>query len=233
LSGLYLALATLAFAQAMDLVFFQNSKVFGFGGKLPVGRMVLFGIHFDTDRSFIVLLAIVFGLLGAGVLALRRGPFGRRLSAMSNSPAACATLGMNTNSTKLAVFVLSAAMAGLAGAFFGGLKTSVGPGDFELLQSLIFLLLIYIGGINTVSGALMGGMFFAMFPVLQEHVSFLRSGSTQYLLTGLAAMSLGRNPNGVAGQLADLGDRVRALLRGRRVTPTADGEEVRLAGAPG
>src|SRR5207248_3607069 len=109
LSGLYLALATLAFAQAMDLCFFENSNVFGFGGKQAVGRMALFGVHFGGDRAFVVLLAIVFSLLGAAVLALRRGPFGRRLSAMSDSPAACATLGLNTTSTKLAVFAISAA----------------------------------------------------------------------------------------------------------------------------
>ena len=125
-------------------------------------------------------------------------------------------------------------MAGLAGVFFGGLKTSVGATDFELLQSLILLLLVYIGGINTVSGALLGGMFFAMFPVLQEHVSFLHSGSVQYLLTGLGAMSLGRNPNGVTGQLSNLGDRVRAALPGglRVHEREPEREEVGLAGAP-
>ena len=230
LQGLYLALATLAFAQGMDLIFFQNDKVFSFGGKLDVGRVHLPGLSFGGDRSFVILLAVLFAVTGAAVLALRRGPFGRRLSAMSDSPAACATLGLNLVATKLAVFTLSAAMAGFAGVFFAGFKGSASPIDFQLLQSLILLLLVTIGGINTVSGALIGGLVFALFPVMQEHISFLKGGSLQYLLTGLGAMSLGRNPNGLAGQMAELGERVKARLPRRREEPVVSGEVDRLAG---
>ena len=62
---------------------------------------------------------MVFAVFSMGVLALRRGPFGRVLVGMKDSEAACATLGLSLRTTKLVVFMLSAAMAGVAGALFG------------------------------------------------------------------------------------------------------------------
>ncbi len=60
-------------------------------------------------------------ILAVFVLTLRRGRFGRFVSAMRDSPSACTTLGVNLTTTKLGVFAFSAAMAGFAGAFYGGL----------------------------------------------------------------------------------------------------------------
>ena len=120
LRGLYLALATMAFATAMDNAFFPWSAVFGFDGSVPVPRPDLFGLSVSSDKAFTVFLAVVFALFSIGILALRRGPFGRVLVGMKDSEAACATLGLSLTTTKLIVFTLSAAMAGVAGALFGG-----------------------------------------------------------------------------------------------------------------
>ncbi len=126
LRGLYLALATLAFAVLMDNVFFQSSSVMGIGGTVTVGRPDIFGMHFTTDRAFDVFLAVVLALCVIGVGALRRGRFGRRLVGMNDSPAACSTVGLSLTITKLGVFAFSAGLAGLAGALYGGLNTTVG-----------------------------------------------------------------------------------------------------------
>jgi branched-chain amino acid transport system permease protein len=210
LQGLYLALATLAFAQAMDLVFFQDVSIFGYGGRLAVPRVSLFGIDFTTDRSYIVFTAVLVAIAAVGVLALRRGPFGRRLSAMSDSPAACATLGLNQTTTKLIVFAMSSALAGLAGVFFGGIKLGIAPDDVTMLQSLVLLLVITVGGVTSVTGAFVGGFVFAVIPVLQEHVGFLRDvQGLQFMGVGLGAILLARRPNGIAGELFKLGARVR------------------------
>src|SRR5439155_12458303 len=95
LRGLYLALATLAFARGMDAAFFNNNHVFGQGGALHIGRIHLPGISLAGDRAFLVFSAVVFAACAVGVVALRRASFGRRLAAMSDSPAACVTLGMS------------------------------------------------------------------------------------------------------------------------------------------
>src|SRR5690606_4942556 len=100
------------------------------------------------------------------VVWLRRGPFGRRLLAMKDSPAACATLGMNLTVTKLQVFVVSAALAGLGGALLAGLQGTATPSDYEVLRGLPILLLAVAGGISMVSGSLVGGTFLASFAVI-------------------------------------------------------------------
>ena len=79
-------------------------------------------MRFATDRAFDVFLAVVFALCMIGVGALRRGPFGRRLVGMNDSPAACSTVGLSLTITKLVVFAFSAGLAGLAGALYGGLE---------------------------------------------------------------------------------------------------------------
>jgi branched-chain amino acid transport system permease protein len=181
--------------------------VFGYGGRLAVGRPHLLGVSFEGDQAYFVLVTGVFALSGIGVLALRRGKFGRKLVAMKDSPAACATLGIDLTFTKLSVFALSASMAGVAGAFFGGLRGQVGPSDFEMLQSLVLLLLVTISGINSVTGALMGGLTFGLLPRVQQSFTSIRN--IVYLAPGLGALGVVRNPNGWTTEFAPLGARIR------------------------
>ena len=211
LQGLYLALATLAFAVLVDQTYFGH--VFGLGSltvhRLNVGFTV-------TNRDNLVLLAVAFSLLGMLILAIRRGPFGRLLSAMRDSPSACTTLGLDLTTTKLAVFALSAAMAGTAGALYGGTQTIVTAINFQYVQSLVLLLLLYIGGINTIAGAFLGGMFLAFINIVNPHLPHALQQLT-FLGTGFGAVGLGRNPNGLASQIAD----ALASLRDRLSAPQA------------
>lgn len=172
LQGLYLALATMAFAVLAQNLFFNDNRVFGDFGSATVARVKIFGLSLSGNRVYGFVLGVVFALVGVGVLALRRSSFGRKLSAMKDSPAACATLGLSTVRTKLAVFALSAGIAGLAGALIGGINESVSSTDYAMLQSLPVLLLAVIGGINAVSGALLGGIFLSIFfPFFADHVT--------------------------------------------------------------
>ena len=215
LRGLYLALATLAFAQAMDTVFFTN--VLGTGGAVHVARPHIPGIP-RGDVAYFVELAVVFAAAGIALLAVRRGAFGRRLAALADSPAACATLGLSINRTKLFVFAVSAALAGIGGALYVAVPGQASNNDFVLLLSLTVLLLVRVGGINTVTGAFLGAAFFSAFQILQLHHPGL--GDIQYLLTGLGAMSLGTAPNGLGGRVADAAAAVRrrsALIAPREV----------------
>lgn len=224
LRGLYLALATLAFAQAMDYVFFN--QVFGaYGGGLDVARVHLPGIPTKGGRAFFVLLAVIFATASVLVLAVRRGRVGRRLAGLNDSPAACATLGVNISYTKLAVFTTAAAMAGLGGVLYGGLQQVVTPDDFQLFTSLVVLLMLLVGGRNTVMGAFLGAFFMALYPVLQQHFQSL--SNIQYLLTGLAALTIGRRPDGIGAQLAEAGAKLRGLRPLRRA---AESESVENPG---
>lgn len=211
LRGIYLALSTLAFAVFMDRVVFSQERVFPSGSRI-VDRLRLGPIHFESDRAYFVLLAVVFAIAGLGIVWLRLGPFGRRLQAMKDSPAACATLGMNLTVTKLQVFALSAGIAGVGGAMLAGLQNGVSVTQFDALQSLPILLMAAAGGIAMVSGALAGGIFYASFPIIADAIPSLRN--LLLLAPGLIGVSLGRNPNGAVSDVATRLQGVRAQLDG-------------------
>ena len=200
LRGLYLALATLSFAVLMDQVFFTNTSVMGVGGSIPVGRPDIFGMRFSTNRAFDVLLAVVLALCMVGVGALRRGRYGRRLVSMNDSPAACSTVGLSLTLTKLSVFAFSAAMAGLAGALYGGLNTEVSASAFDFLLSIAIFAGLTLTGVNLLTGAAMTGIFLAVGPVIGAHLPQIPD-FTQ-LGIGVGVVSIGRNPNGI-GRLYD------------------------------
>jgi branched-chain amino acid transport system permease protein len=207
LRGLYLALATFAFGEVVDIGFFGH--YFGASGTLRVGRVPMPG----GDVGYFELCAGVFAAGAVALLAVRRSRFGRRLAALDDSPAASATLGMRIARVKLGVFAVAAGTAGLGGALFGGLGAGLVSGtDFATLQSCVLLLLLRIGGIKTVTGAFVAAVITAVLPVVQQQVPSL--GGLAYAITGLGALTLGVAPGGLGGLLADL---PRPHLHVRRV----------------
>jgi branched-chain amino acid transport system permease protein len=236
LQGLYLALLTLALAALADSVFFLDPHVLS-RGQLNIHRLHIPGLSAGGAKANMILLAVVFVLLGNVVLGIRRGPFGRLLGALRDSPAACATLGLDLTRVKLGVFALSAAMAGIGGALWGGSKGAVTAQDFVYIYSLVLLLLVTIGGVNTITGAFFGGLFLALANIVTPHVPEKYRQIT-FIGTGLGAMSLGRNPNGVAGQLFQFLDQARARFRQRPSVGTSPvgvprTEEVKVAAPTG
>jgi branched-chain amino acid transport system permease protein len=198
LQGLYLALSTIAFAQIMDYMVFQNPSLGGFGGSLKTKRLDLFGYRFTSDKAYALLAAAVFCALGALVIALRKGRYGRILIALRDSPAACATLGLNPRLARVAVFAGSAAIAGLGGGLYAGLQNQVGSSNFQFFNSLPLLLIVVCAGVTSVSGALLGGMLLMAlnsYPDMQPYL---------FLILAVAAVGLGKQPNGIMGWLFEL-----------------------------
>jgi branched-chain amino acid transport system permease protein len=221
LSGIYLALATGAFAVILDRWIF-NLPSFNIGpldvsffeqGTVPVHRLHVPGVAPSSERAELVVMAALFCLLAIVVVALRRSRFGERLLAMKDSPAACATLGMDLTATKLSVFALSAAIAGIGGAVYAGALGTISPDRFSFFESLPLLLLAVVGGIGTAGGAIFAGMVLYGIPLVTKTWGDLdiplRSlpgladiGALLALTPGLMGIGLGRNPNGVVRDLA-------------------------------
>jgi branched-chain amino acid transport system permease protein len=210
LSGIYLALATAAFAVALERWLFRlrNFSVFGWfdvklfeTGSVSVDRLKLFGYEFDNPRRQAVLLAVVFVLLSILVVAVRRSRFGRRLLAMKDSEAACATLGMNLVGTKVAVFAFGAGIAGLGGALYGGLLGSINVDNFTFINGLPIFMLTVVGGIGAVGGALLAGISLGLLTVLPDIVPALKN--VLLITPGLIGISLGRNPSGAMSQIRE------------------------------
>jgi branched-chain amino acid transport system permease protein len=203
LRGLYMALASLAFAALMDGLFFQNPSVFP-SGSITVGRPDIFGMRFTTDRAFVVLIAVVFAVCLIGVGALRRGRYGRRLVAMSDSPAACATVGMSITRTKLAIFILAGGLSGLAGALYGGMSSTVSFSQFSFVQSLVLFAAVALAGITILSGAVQAGIGLAALPLIAAHNPSI-SGFT-FIFFGVGIVAVGRNPYGIGLLYTYLGE---------------------------
>lgn len=220
LSGIYLALATAAFAVILDRWLFLipdfdvgpwKVRLFG-SSNLSVPTLKIPGVDTGRPKTLLVMLAVVFGLFWLAVVAIRRSRFGERLLAMKDSPAACATLGMNTTMTKLAVFSLSAAMAGVGGAFYAAAQGGVASTNFSFFDSLPLLLLVVVGGIGTAGGALFAGLVSVGVPLVAAPLTAIQGPLR--LLPGLMGVGLGRNPNGAVG---DISQGFRPLERARAI----------------
>jgi branched-chain amino acid transport system permease protein len=233
LSGIYLALATAAFAVFMDEwvwqlppfhIFGTHETVSFFGtGSISVPALNLFGLHFDTEKKQMVLGAILFVLAAALVVWIRRSSMGRRLLAMKDSEAACATVGMNLTSTKLAVFAISAGIAGLGGAYLGIVNSTTTSSDWSFTLGLPIFMLGVVGGIGRVGGALFAGVSFAAlqampaWPLFQSRFLHFDTWYSNLSTTtpGFMGVALGRNPNGAA---ADMREGFEPILKSRVVT---------------
>ena len=157
-------------------------------------------MHFTTDRAFVVLIAVVFALCLIGVGALRRGPFGRRLVAMSDSEAACATVGMNITRTKFAVFVVAGGMAGLSGALYGGMSRRCPYSQFELREQPGALRgRVPSAGVTILTGRCRPG---SASPWCRSSPrTFPSLAGFTYILFGAGIIAVGRNPYGVGPAL--------------------------------
>ena len=209
LSGIYLALATAAFAIFCYWMVFQQQDVMA-GGTAQVPNTSIGPIEVSTNYGQLVVLATAFAVIANLLVALRRSAWGRRLSAMRDSPVACATLGLNLMSTKVGVFALSAAIAGAGGALAG--RTFV-VDEFSLDQSLPITMLAVVGGIGSVGGALLGGLLLGAQPIATTVLAanaiglfgFASASVTQVMsvMPGFMGVSLGRNPDGAASEIGE------------------------------
>jgi branched-chain amino acid transport system permease protein len=207
LTGLYLALGTLAFAQVMDTLVFGAPFLFGDAGSLSAPPLSVLGFSLSSPRWYLALLSVVFVAATLGLLALRRGRLGRLVIAVRDDPAACASLGLSLRWLRVALLAASAGLAGIAGGLLVGLRETVVVTDFQLLASLPVLLIAVVCGVTSMSGALAGGFALVLLPLLQS--AFPQLGGVVLLVVGFAAVILGRNPDGLAAVALRIGRWVR------------------------
>src|SRR5580692_11261303 len=230
LQGIYLALATMAFARLAEFLFFDQPKVFG-NGNLQVPNLSVFGLQVDNPFSFLgisfaqdagllIFVTILFCVVGMIVILVQRRSFGRRLIALRDSPDAASMLGMSLTLTKLSVFMFSAAIAGLAGGLFAIYYSSVGTTDFQLTVGLPYLLLLVVGGMTTVGGTIIGAIGlvqFAWFNQAFPDNTFLTCFSN--LGPGLIGIGVGRNPEGAWEQNVQAFNKLRRRIAGAPAGP--------------
>jgi branched-chain amino acid transport system permease protein len=166
LYGLYLAIATLAFAFIAEQIMGRwDSLTRGHKG-LFVKAPVLFGVLLDSGWK-LYLLAFALVLLGTLVARnLLRTPTGRAMIAIRDSETAARSMGVNVAWVKTLSFAISAAYAGVAGALLAHSFRFVSPAQFTPGVSIELLILVFIGGVGSLRGAHLGAIFVVVLPQL-------------------------------------------------------------------
>jgi branched-chain amino acid transport system permease protein len=202
LSGVYLAMLTLAFAQIVWSVVFQWDDVTG-GSNGLVG---VWPSEFFKSKTAYFYLTLC--LVGVSVLILRRllfSPFGYAMRAGRDSPLRAEATGINVVKLHWVAFMISGLFCGLAGALFAFGKGTISPDTISVGRSVDGLIMVLLGGVQTVAGPVVGS---AVFTWLQDVI--IRS--TDYWRAVLGAIILGvilLFPQGIMGGFLKLGERFK------------------------
>ncbi len=207
LSGVYLAMLTLAFAQIVWSICFQWD---GFTG----GSNGLTGVWPSTWlQNKAAYYWLTLSAVALGVLLLRRvlmSPLGYALRASRDATGRAAAMGLNVPWVQWLGFVLAAGFAGLAGALFAFSKGSISPDVLGVSKSVDGLVMVLLGGVHTLVGPLVGAVTFT---ALQD--SLARSTDYWRAVLGTAMLLLVLVfPQGIAGSVQALWQRARAQSKG-------------------
>jgi branched-chain amino acid transport system permease protein len=183
LKGHYLAVATLGFGLLLAIVFSNEARFTGGPDGMAVPRLVLFGWSVRGAETWYWISAAGF-LIGA-VLALNliESPSGRALRAIHDSEVAARVLGVDVASKKLAIFVVSAIYASVAGSCLALLNGHITPDVSGFLGSIELVAMVVLGGMGSVAGSLVGA---AVLVVLPQTLTFLHE--YEHMVLGLIIM---------------------------------------------
>jgi branched-chain amino acid transport system permease protein len=181
LAGDHFGIATLGFGEIIRMIF-QNESWLTRGplGLPGIPKPSIFAYRFE---SLVQYLFLAVGVAVLSFLILRvivDSPFGRALKAVRDDETAAMVLGKNVRSFKRRSFVIGCSLAGVAGVLWAHYTTFISPGDFTLLETILVLLMVVLGGKGTQAGPVAGALFLIFF---QESLRFLRLPAewTRYL----------------------------------------------------
>ena len=169
MSGIYLAIATLALSIIIEDVAIIAEPITGGVAGVFAPPIAMFGMEIDryaTPEAFYYLCLAVLVLVTLGYLNLLRSASGRSFLAVRDSEVSARALGVNVARAKTLSFSLSCAITGLAGALYAHLAQAVNYESFLVLISITLLLQIVIGGLGSVHGAFFGAIVVVLLPQL-------------------------------------------------------------------
>jgi branched-chain amino acid transport system permease protein len=185
LRGLYLAIVTLGLVFVGEH-FFEHwrSLTGGAGTGRPPAPATLFGYRLDRDSDMVVgigtfemgpftrqqqlfwLMAVMLLIFAVAARNIARSDVGRAFTAIRDRDIAAAVIGVNLFKQKTIAFAISSFYAGCFGALFYTTFLNVTPVQFDLLLSVLFLIMVLVGGVGTISGAIAGAFLIAVLPRL-------------------------------------------------------------------
>lgn len=212
LQGIYLVIATISFAFIVEEIMARWESVTNGNEGMRVKTIQLLGTTVSRDGpTFYYLCLAVLVLTIVGTLNLLRSPTGRAFVAIRDSETAARSMGINVSLYKVKSFAISAAITGFAGVLFAHKLSFISPEMFTLQLSIEFIIVILIGGIFSLHGAVLGAIFLVM---IDPFLTYLKDDMPG-VIAGAAA-TLGAGPER-AGHIQDVVSAIASAngLKGR------------------
>ena len=166
--GVYLAFATYAFAFIVEEVLVRWESVTGgnHGTRLEYPEVVLpfWKFSLEGDVAFYYFALFLFGVSLLVALNIKRSAFGRACIAVRDSEIAAQSMGISAARVKTTAFAISAAFAGLSGALYAHMLFTITPEAFTIFLSINLLIIIIVGGLTSLHGAVFGAIFLVILP---------------------------------------------------------------------
>jgi branched-chain amino acid transport system permease protein len=188
-TGPYLAMVTLAFGTIIQILINEMTPLTNgpLGITLPPPRVLgLLEGAFGRRLEFYYLVCAALFLTILVVNRIVRSPYGRAFEALRDSPIACDCMGVSVYRYKVYAFVVSAALAGLAGALFTWSERYVSPNTYSFELTVLFLLAVTMGGRKSRSGPIIGAAIIVMLPNVLADIELVR-----IMAAVIAAIALG------------------------------------------
>jgi branched-chain amino acid transport system permease protein len=206
LSGVYLAMLTLAFAQITWAIVYQWD---GFTGGSN-GLTGVWPAQWLQDKKNYYFLTL--GLVVISVYVMRRllySPFGYALRAGRDSPLRADAIGIDVKKIQWVAFIVAGTFAGLAGALFAFSKGSISPESLHVSRSIDGLVMVLLGGIQTLAGPIVGAFTFTwLHDTVARNTEYWRA-----MLGGIILLLVLLFPQGIAGFAAQITERIKAARK--------------------
>ena len=164
LKGHYMAVATLGFGEILFIVFNELSPLTGGpSGLSGIPTLTFMGYSLEGARYLYLVWGFVILLLLFSLNVIN-SRVGRALRAVHGSEIAANAMGVDASRYKVQVFVLSAVYASMAGSLYAHFVTFISPSSFSLMFSILLLMMVVVGGAETIWGALLGAMVLTLLP---------------------------------------------------------------------
>ncbi|MCA1824859.1 MAG: ATP-binding cassette domain-containing protein [Frankia sp.] len=225
LRGLYLAIVTIGFSYAMAESVFRYKRLTGGSAGIEVPRPLVGTFQFLANADYLALLLVLLVVLWAVDVNVTRSRLGRAFQAIRADESVAQAYGIDVARYKLLAFVISGAIAGIAGAMYGALSGYVNADSFRFDYSLFLVIVVVIGGLGSRPGVVIAAFLYAALPQL------FRGLREWDVLVGSALLlyAVTKHPGGVAQALQEGRERRAARARARAGD---DGDDVALPRLP-
>jgi branched-chain amino acid transport system permease protein len=231
LTGVYVALLTLAIAQTMYLLIVTDTDCFimvgsicrqftggavGFARFGDLGTRALFRGHWLIGNYGII--AVLFTVTMIFTYAVVKSPIGLAFRALKDNPGYAVARGVNRFQTQLLVFGISAFFTGLAGGFYAAHFQAIGPGMLSMSQLMFIIAITVVGGVGTFWGPLVGTIVLVAADELMREAGEFRTLGLGIII----ALSIVLMPKGLVGRVSDLTAWLRRRKSARHKTKLAE-----------